>query len=70
MKKVLIIDSHQLFRDFLKQKLADDQIDVILTQENRDSYPKLLNVMPNLVILDMTEDRSDEMDFLEKIYFF
>jgi len=66
MKKVLIIDSHQLFRDFLKQKLADDQIDVILTQENRDSYPKLLNVMPNLIILDMNEDRSEEMDFLEK----
>lgn len=66
MKKVLIIDSHQLFRDFLKQKLADDQVEVILTQENRDSYPKLLNVMPNLVILDMTDDRSEEMDFLEK----
>ena len=66
MKKVLIIDSHQLFRDFLKQKLADDQIDVILTQENRDSYTKLINILPNLVILDMTEDRVEEMEFLEK----
>ena len=66
MKKVLIIDSHQLFRDFLKQKLADDQVEVILTQENRDSYTKLINILPNLVILDMTDDRVEEMEFLEK----
>lgn len=66
MKKVLIIDSHQLFRDFLKQKLSVDQIDVILTQENRDSYPKMLTVLPNLIILDMGEDRIEEMMFLEK----
>ena len=66
MKKVLIIDSHQLFRDFLKQKLSLDQIEVILTQENRDSYPKMLTVLPNLIILDMSEDRIEEMNFLEK----
>jgi len=66
MKKVLIIDSHQLFRDFLKQKLSIDQIEVVLTQENRDSYPKMLTVLPNLIILDMSEDRIEEMNFLEK----
>jgi DNA-binding response OmpR family regulator len=66
MKKVLIIDSHQLFRDFLKQKLSVDQIEVTLTQENRDSYPKMLTLLPNLVILDMSEDRVEEMAFLEK----
>ena len=66
MKKVLIIDSHQLFRDFLKQKLSVDQIEVTLTQENRDSYPKMLTILPNLVILDMGEDRVEEMAFLEK----
>ena len=66
MKKVLIIDSHQLFRDFLKQKLSVDQIEVVLTQENRDSYPKMLTVLPNLIILDMGEDRMEEMAFLEK----
>jgi len=66
MKKVLIIDSHQLFRDFLKQKLSVDQIEVTLTQENRDSYPKMLTLLPNLIILDMGEDRVEEMAFLEK----
>lgn len=66
MKKVLIIDNHQLFRDFLKQKLSDDQIEVTLAQENRDSYPKMLSILPNLIILDMSEDRVNEMAFLEK----
>lgn len=66
MKKVLIADSHPLFRDFLKQKLAEDQIEVILTQENRDIYTKMITTLPNLIILDMDEDSSVEMEFLDK----
>ena len=66
MKKVLIADSHPLFRDFLKKKLSEDQIDVILTQENRDIYPKMITSLPNLIILDMDEENSLEMEFLEK----
>lgn len=66
MKKVLIIDTHPLFKEFLKKKLSDDQIEVVLTQENRDSYPKMMSILPNLIILDMTEDNIEEMDFLEK----
>lgn len=66
MKKVLLIESHQLFRDFLKQKLSSDQIDVILTQENRDSYTKMISILPNLIILDMGENYEEEMEFLQK----
>lgn len=66
MKKILIADSHPLFRDFLKQKLAEDQIEVILTQENRDIYPKMITTLPNLIILDMDEDNTTEMEFLSK----
>ena len=66
MKKVLIADSHPLFRDFLKQKLSEDQIEVITTQENRDIYTKVITSLPNLIILDMEEDNTLEMEFLEK----
>ena len=66
MKKVLIADSHPLFRDFLKQKLSEDQIEVITTQENRDIYTKVITSLPNLIILDMDEDNTLEMEFLEK----
>ncbi|MCQ2582722.1 MAG: response regulator [Treponema sp.] len=66
MKKVLIIDNHQLFRDFLKQKLSIDQIEVSISQQPREGYTKMISTLPNLVILDMNEDRELEMDFLEK----
>jgi len=66
MKKVLIADKHTLFREFLKTKLEEDQIEVILTQENRDTYTKMITVLPNLIILDMEDDNHEEMDFLER----
>ncbi len=66
MKKVLIIDTHTLFKDFLKQKLSLDQIEVTVSQQKRDGYTKLISTLPNLVILDMNEDKEIEMDFLEK----
>lgn len=66
MKKVLIADNHPLFRDFLKQKLSEDQIEVLTTQENRDVYTKMITALPNLIILDMDEDSEMEMEFLEK----
>ena len=66
MKKVLIADNHPLFRDFLKQKLSEDQIEVLTTQENRDVYAKMITALPNLIILDMDEDSEMEMEFLEK----
>ena len=66
MKKVLIADKHTLFREFLTTKLEEDQIEVILTQENRDTYTKMITVLPNLIILDMEDDSHEEMEFLER----
>jgi CheY-like chemotaxis protein len=66
MKRVLIADNHSLFRDFLKQKLTEVQIDVVISQENRDLQTKLITTLPNLIILDFDEDDSDQMEFLEK----
>ena len=64
MKRVLIADSHSLFRDFLKQKLTEVQIDVVISQENRDLQTKLITSLPNLIILDMNEDDTEEIEFL------
>ncbi len=66
MKTVLLIDSHPLFRDFLKQKLSDDNIEVILAQENRDAYTKMVSNYTNLIILDMEDENVGEMEFLTK----
>ena len=66
MKKVLIIDKHPQFREFLKQKLTDDQIEVSMMLENRDMYSRMTTVFPDLIILDLDEDSDEEMEFLEK----
>lgn len=66
MKKVFIIDKHPLFREFLKQKLSDDQIEVVIAQDTRDLYIQYTNVFPNLIILDLDDDSTAEFDFLEK----
>ena len=66
MKKVLIADSHPLFRDFLKQKLAEDQIEVIICQACREVYTKMITTLPNLIILDMEDDNTEELEFLVK----
>ena len=66
MKKVLISDNYPLFRDFLKQKLSEEQIEIITTQENRDLYTKLITNLPNLLILDLPDDDSLDMEFLQK----
>ena len=66
MKKVLISDNYPLFRDFLKQKLSEEKIEIITTQENRDLYTKLITNLPNLLILDLSDDDSLDMEFLQK----
>lgn len=66
MKKVLIIDENPLFRDYLKQKLSEEQIEVVLTQERRDSFAKMITNLPNLIIFDMGIGVQEEIDFLEQ----
>lgn len=66
MKRVLIADSHPLFRDYLKQKLTEVNIDVVVSQENRDLQTKLITSLPNLIILDFNDEHSDEIEFLEQ----
>lgn len=65
MKKVLIADSHSLFRDYLKSKLTEAQVEVIFTQNNRELYTKTITTLPSLIILDLDDD-SDQFEFLEK----
>ena len=66
MKKVLISDNYPLFRDFLKQKLSEEQIEIITTQENRDLYTKMITTLPNLIIIDVSSEHELDMEFLEK----
>ena len=66
MKKVLIIDENPLFREYLKQKLSEEQIEVVLTQERRDSFTKMITNLPNLIIYDIEHINSGENEFFEQ----
>ena len=51
MKKVLIIDAPPLFREFLKEKLTIEKIDVDIAHGNRDAFTKLVSTLPDLVVV-------------------
>lgn len=66
MKSVLIIDAHPLFRDFLKDKLSAEKVEVITASESRDAFTKMITTLPNLIIMDRTEVPNLNSDFFAK----
>jgi DNA-binding response OmpR family regulator len=66
MKQVLIIDASPLFREFLKEKLIAEKVNVEVAQGRRDAFIKLISTLPDLVILDVSNSFTDLMEFLEK----
>lgn len=68
MKSVLIIDAYPIFKEFLKDKLSEEKIQVYFSQEQRDALTKIVNLLPDLVILNINDiyDEVALMDFLEK----
>lgn len=65
-KQVLIIDASPMFREFLREKLSEENIAVETAQGHRDAFIKLSSLMPDLVILDIETSIEDMEDFLDK----
>jgi len=66
MKQVLIIDEPPLFREFLKNKLTTEGIQVEFANGRRDAFTKMLNILPDLVIIDTANDYTQLTDLLKK----
>jgi len=66
MKTVLLIDATPMFREFLKEKLALEKIEVDTAQGHRDALMKVINNVPDLIILDIETSVDDMMEFLMK----
>ena len=66
MKSVLVIDAPPMLREFLKEKLSAEKITVEIADGQRDALPKFLSLLPDLVILNISNSVSEMMDFLEK----
>lgn len=63
MAKVLIIDAAPMFRDFVKEKLSAERVEVE-TATNRDAYTKAINSFPDLIILNIEKEiNSNILDF-------
>lgn len=66
MKSVLIIDATPMLREFLKEKLTAENIQVEIADGQRDALPKFLSLLPDLVLINIENSVSDIMVFLEK----
>ncbi len=66
MKSVLLIDATPMFREFLKEKLAAEKIEVHTAQGHRDAFLKVSSIIPDLIILDIETSVDDMMDFLSQ----
>lgn len=67
-KQVLIIDASPMFREFLHEKLSEENIQVETAQGHRDAFIKLSSNLPDLIILDLENSIDDMQDFLDKKY--
>ncbi len=66
MKQVLIVDATPLFREYLKEKLKEDNIDVEIIQGQNSAFTKLVSQLHDLIILNIPDNFYDAIDFLEK----
>ena len=66
MKQVLLIDDSNVFRDYLKSKLATKHIEVTVGVGPLDSLSKMRNLVPELIILDFSLNRKAVYDLFEQ----
>ena len=69
MKNVLIVSDSPLFREFLKDKLAEKKVSTTVINDKRDVVIKMSSMLPDLVILERNEYEDTEyfMDVLSHI---
>lgn len=66
MKKVLVIDESQLFRDYLKKKLEHYGFDVSVAVSGLDGASKLRSLTPDLLITDYHLTRKSAVELLQE----
>lgn len=66
MSQVLIIDEIALFRDYVKDKLVSEKVDVETSSTLNDGFKKLFSGLPNILIMDITFSFEVLMEFLER----
>jgi len=66
MKQILIIDESSLFRDYLRQKLEENGVEVSIGISVVDGVSKMRKLVPDLVIMDYHLSRQGIMEILKQ----
>ncbi len=67
MKRVLLIDGSTMFTEFLRDKLKSEQISLDVGIGSRDAFTKLIVTLPDLVIIEIKDNVSNDiLELLEK----
>lgn len=65
-KQVLIIDATPLLREFLTEKLTEENISVETGEGHRDAFIKLSSLLPDLIIINLDDPLPLMQDFLDQ----
>lgn len=60
MKSILLIDGSPLFQDFLRDKVAAEQVTLEITN-SREAYTKMVSILPDLIIIEIQTSITDEI---------
>jgi DNA-binding response OmpR family regulator len=66
MKQILIIDESPLFREYLRLKLAENDIEVSVGINAVDGISKMRNMTPDLIIIDYHLSKQGYMEVLKQ----
>ena len=63
MKSVLLIDGSALFQDFLRDKVAAEQV-TLECATSREAYTKMISLLPDLIIIEVESAITEELNIL------
>jgi len=66
VKQVVIIDETPLFREYLRGKLEDNNIEATAAINGMDGLAKIRNIVPDLIIMDYDLSRQGCMEVLKQ----
>lgn len=61
MKKVLLIDGSPLFSQYITDKFNSEQVSLETAESKRDAYTKLINIIPDLIIIETSDSIDSEI---------
>ncbi|MDL2229782.1 response regulator [Treponema sp. OttesenSCG-928-L16] len=66
MKHILLIDESPLFREYLRTKLSENDVDVSVAINGLDGIAKIRNLTPDLIIMDYHLSRQGYLEVLKE----